>query len=361
MYLKIETKKELVELVNTLNNAPENWLAIDTEFFRETTYYPVLSLIQIATSDQVWVIDVINCGDVTPLKIILENKKIKKIFHAGEQDWELLKRYTGAKTWPYVDIQYMAAFAKHGYGASLETIALEVLGMVVDKSQQKTNWLDRPLKDEQLTYAAKDAQLIAMIFPLLDQLISDLGRSSWIEEEMQTLLQRYENVNFDREWLKLCGNSNMKWPIPYYAYQLTKFREDFAKKLDVPRKRIIQDDVFEKVLQKKSIDCVENIKILPEVYDALKIFWQTLKEQDTNSVEERPWIEQMVTDYHKRFSKEHISQMKAWKKFTKKIAKELGISPFLFLNKKQIQKLADKDTSSITGWRHELLSKLGKI
>lgn len=321
MYLKIETKIELVNLVNFIENISINWLAIDTEFSRETTYYPVLSLIQIATLDQVWVIDVIQCKDITPLQLILENKKIKKIFHAGEQDWAILKQYTEARTWPFTDTQLMAAFAKLEHSASLEKLVLEFLGITIDKSQQKTDWLTRPLMDEQLIYAAQDAQYVTRIYPLLEQKVKDLERSSWVDEEMHSLLQKYENVNFDKNWLKLCTNGNIQWPTPYYAYQLAKWREDLAKKLDMPRRHVVSDSTLERILQKKSINQVDNSKYLPEIYNDLKTFWHNLNKEDTNSIAQRKIIEQMVIEHHKIFTREHLKQIKAWHVQAKKLLK----------------------------------------
>lgn len=355
MYLKIKTKKELIELVNYIENSSISWLAIDTEFFRETTYYPILSLVQIATSSQTWVIDAISCGDIASLKLTLENPNIKKIFHAGDQDWGILKQYTGAKTWPFTDTQFMAAFAKFGHGASLEKLVSELLGRIIDKSQQKTNWLNRPLKDEQLEYAAQDAKFVASIYPILEQKLEILGRTAWVYEEMESLFHKYDNAKFDKDWLKLCAKGTMKWPIPYYAYELAKWREDWAKKLDVPRRHILADALLEKVLQKNSVNHIESCGCLPEVYDDLKTFWQNMKKDKSEPIENQKQLEQMVADHYQIFNRDQLKLIKVWQGKAKKIADELVIPVFLFLNKKQIQQLANKDSSAITGWRLEQL------
>lgn len=357
MYLKIKTKKELIELVDSIENSSISWLAIDTEFFRETTYYPILSLIQIATSSQTWVIDVISCADITPLKLILENYKIKKIFHAGDQDWGILKQYTGAKTWPFTDTQFMAVFAKFGHSASLEKLVFELLGRTVDKSQQKTNWINRPLKDEQLEYAAQDAKFVAGIYPILEQKLRELNRTSWVNEEMESLLYKYDNANFDKDWLKLCPKEMIEWPTPYYAYELAKWRENWAKKLDLPRRHILADAALEKVLQKNSVNHIEKSGCLPEVYDALKIFWDNLKKDERLTAEIKKQLEQMIADHYQIFNRDQLKLIKSWQNKAKKIADELGIPAFLFLNKKLIQQLANQDSSAITGWRLEQLQK----
>ncbi|MCX7343915.1 MAG: hypothetical protein NT128_07215 [Proteobacteria bacterium] len=357
MYLKIKTKKELIELVNYIENSHISWLAIDTEFFRETTYYPILSLIQISTPSQTWVIDAISCVDITPLKLTLENYNIKKIFHAGDQDWGILKQYTGAKTWPFTDTQFMAAFAKFGHGASLEKLVSEFLGVTIDKSQQKTNWLDRPLKDEQLEYAAQDAKFVASIYPILEKKLDELGRTAWVYEEMESLHHKYDNANFDKDWLKLCPKGMIKWPTPYYAYELAKWRESWAKKLDLPRRHILADAALEHVLQKNSVNHIENCACLPEVYDALKTFWENLKKDEPLTTELKTKLEQMIADHYQIFNRDQLKLIKGWQNKAKKIADELGIPVFLFLNKKQIQQLANRDSSAITGWRLEQLRK----
>ena len=357
MYLKIQTKPELLELIDVIENSSISWLAFDTEFFRETTYYPVLSLIQIATASQVWVIDALMCDDLTPLKSILENPKIKKIFHAGDQDWGILKQYTGAKTWPYFDTQFMAAFAKLGHSSSLETLVLELLNEQVNKSCQKTDWIKRPLTDEQLAYAAKDAEFVASIYPILTNKINDLQRMVWVEEEMQSLFHKYEHASFSKDWLKLCV-TGCKWPIHFYAFELAKWREDWAKKLDLPRRHVLTDIALEQVLQKNSVDHIEDCDCLSEVHADLKIVWQNLQENPVITGDRRAQLEQMVNDHHQVFSKEHRQLIKDWQLHIKVIAGALEIPAFLLVNKQLLQQLARGDNTSITGWRLEYLNKV---
>jgi ribonuclease D len=357
MYLKIETKLELIKLVSSIENSAISWLAIDTEFFRETTYYPVLSLVQIATASQIWVIDAISCCDITPLKSILENPNIKKIFHAGDQDWVILKQCTGAKIWPFVDTQFMAVFARLGYGASLENLVFELLGETVDKSQQKTNWVKRPLTSEQLAYAAQDAKFVAGIYPILEQKIISLGRESWVDEEMLSLFHKYDNASFDKDWLKLCTKGNVKWPVPFYAYKLAKWREEWAKKLDLPRRHVLVDEALEQVLQKNSVDHVKSYCCLLEVYEDLKIFWQALQ-KNVVTKEDKAHLEQIANDYHHVFTQNQLKLIKSWQSHAKAISNDLGIPAFLLLNKQQIHRLAHQDNSSIAGWRLQYLSKI---
>ncbi|MEI6188766.1 MAG: hypothetical protein WCP46_09825, partial [Alphaproteobacteria bacterium] len=244
-----------------------------------------------------------------------------------------------------------------GHGASLEKLVSEFLGVTIDKSQQKTNWLDRPLKDEQLEYAAQDAKFVASIYPILEKKLDELGRTAWVYEEMESLHHKYDNANFDKDWLKLCPKGMIKWPTPYYAYELAKWRENWAKKLDLPRRHILADAALEQVLQKNSVNHIENCACLPEVYDALKTFWENLKKDEPLTTELKTKLEQMIADHYQIFNRDQLKLIKGWQGKAKKIADELGIPVFLFLNKKQIQQLANRDSSAITGWRLEQLRK----
>ncbi len=304
-------------------------------------------------------IDALICDDLTPLKSILENPNLKKIFHAGDQDWGILKQYTGAKTWPYFDTQFMAAFAKIGQSASLETLVFELLNQQVDKSQQKTDWLKRPLTDQQLCYAAKDAEFVARIYPILVEKINDLQRMAWVEAEMQSLVHKYDHASFAKDWLKLCV-SGSKWPMHFYAFELAKWREDWAKKLNLPRRHVLSDTALEQILQKNSVAHIEGDTCPVQVYADLKIVWQTLQEKSSTMVasDQKMHLEQIVNDHHQVFSKEHRQLMNAWQLRIKAIASALEIPAFLFLNKQQLQQLVRGNPSSITGWRLEYLNKI---
>ena len=355
MYLKVNTKEELVFLVQDIEKMTLSWIAIDTEFFRETTYFPVLSLIQIASQTKVWIIDAITCKDLTPLKSLLENKKIKKIFHAGDQDWAILKQVTGAATWPFNDTQIMAAFAKLGHSNSLESLVAKLLDLPLDKSQQKTDWLQRPLSLSQLEYASQDAAYVAKIYPLLDKMLTELERDSWVCEEMELLLEKYQNPNFSKDWLKLCS-TGCTWPVPFYAMQLAKWREEWAKKLDLPKRHVLADALLEAVIKENNLEGITQKHCLPEVYDDLVSLWGRLKDEHINHRENEQEIMEMVKNYHQEFSVAKRKSFKKWQLKAKAIAKTLDIPAYLVLNKQQLLQLVTEKTT-LSGWRKEFLKQ----
>lgn len=357
MYLEIHNQEELLLFTKNLQNSSPEWIAIDTEFHRESTYFPILSLIQIATETQVWVIDALNCTDVTPLKTILENKKIKKIFHAGDQDWEILKQATGAITWPFCDTQIMATFAKMGHSNSLESLVLNLLKIAVDKSQQSTNWLQRPLKGIQLEYAASDAAYVAKIYPILNQKLIELERNTWVDQEMGTLLRKYKR-NQSKDWLKLCF-MGCKWPVPFYALGLAKWREKWAKKLDIPRRYVIADALLDQALRTKSIKHINEDNCREAAYKDLVKIWKNLTY--AKDKQEEVYIQklcQMVNNHCQIFAPKQKILLKKWQTKVKRIAETLSIPTHYILNKQQLLQMVTGEKKQIlSGWKKELFKK----
>lgn len=356
MYLKIQTHEELLLFIKELKKISLTWLAIDTEFHRETTYFPILSLIQIATESKIWLIDALSCADLTPLKILLENKKIKKIFHAGDQDWEILKQSTGAITWPFIDTQIMATFASLGHSNSLESLVLKLLEVPIDKSQQNTNWIKRPLTHNQLEYAAQDAAYVAKIYPILNQRLIELERDTWVTQEMKTLLKKYQCDTSSKDWLKLCA-TGCKWPTPYYALELSKWREGWAKKLDIPKRHVIADNFLEQALRTKSLSHINENICKPDAFEDLKFLWEKLGREHNQYKKDRSILNQMVKVHHQDFTLAQRKLLKKWQSRSKIIAKQLDIPPHCILNKQQLQLIVSGKKSSISGWRKEFLKE----
>ncbi len=357
MYLEIHNQKELLIFTENLQNTLPQWIAIDTEFHRESTYFPILSLIQIATESQTWVIDAISCPDVTPLKTILENKQIKKIFHAGEQDWEILKRATGAITWPFSDTQIIACFAKMEHSSSLDSLVDKLLGVTADKSQQKTNWTLRPLSKKQIEYAANDATYLKKIYPILQQKLIELNRHTWVDQEMKLLLKKYRSSQ-SRDWLKLCF-MGCKWPVPFYAFGIAKWREKWARKLNIPKRYVIADLLLDTALRKKSISHINKDNCKEEAYKDLVKVWKKLTfAQDQQSSEYIQKLCQMVNNHCQIFTPKQKILLKKWKTKVKRAAETLSIPPHYILNKQQLlQMVTGEKKQLLTGWRKEILKE----
>lgn len=356
MYSEITNQDALHLLIEDLQNFSPKWIAIDTEFHRQTTYFPILSLVQIATPSQAWIIDALSVTDLTPLKAILENPDIKKIFHAGDQDWSIIKKATGAITWPFVDTQVMACFAKMDHSISLDSLVLKLLNITADKSQQTANWTSRPLSKNQLEYAANDVIYLTKIYPILEQNLIKLNRHTWLDEEMSILLKRYRSPK-SKDWLKLCF-LGCKWPVPFYAIGLAKWREKWAKKLDIPKRYVIADLLLDQVVRKKTIRHINEENCHEKAYkDLIKVWKKLIFAQEQQSPKYIEKLNKMVNDHCQVFTPAQKAQLKKWKAKINQTSTSLEIPPHYILNKQQLtQMVTGKKRKLLAGWRKEILN-----
>ena len=182
----------------------EKVLAIDTEFIRENTYYPVLCLVQIASDSFSAIIDPLSEIDMGPVWELLSNEKILKVFHAGRQDLEIFFYLTGKIPKPIYDTQIAAMFCGLGDQVSYDRLVNKFLGLTISKESQFSNWLQRPLTTNQLQYALSDVKYLIKIFPLIKKIIIESNRVDWVEKELQYLTnKKIYDINPKEVWKKI--------------------------------------------------------------------------------------------------------------------------------------------------------------
>jgi ribonuclease D len=183
----IQTNDALIHCLNDI--AEQNHIFLDTEFIREKTYYPILCLIQIyASGDKVYLIDVLSAElDLVPFMDYLKNPNLLKVFHSGRQDIEIFYHDFGFIPMPLFDTQIAAGYLGYGDSAGFESIVKSTQDIAIDKSQQRTNWLNRPLNHKQILYAASDVYYLAPLFHILSEQLTTQNRHSWIQAELSVL------------------------------------------------------------------------------------------------------------------------------------------------------------------------------
>ena len=167
-------------------------LAIDTEFLRETTYYPKLCLLQMATDDEVAIIDPLSVDDLSVIAPLLEDERTVKLFHAGGQDIEILLREVGSMPRPLFDTQVAAALLGHtqqiGYGALVHAVC----GVTLKKTDSYTDWSQRPLSDSQIDYAADDVIYLPRVYRKMRSELESKGRLGWLAPDFEEMMQPRE-------------------------------------------------------------------------------------------------------------------------------------------------------------------------
>jgi len=242
----VETTSDLRAAVKSLGN-PE-LLAVDTEFIGEKSYYPVLEIVQLraAQGDPI-LVDAQAVSDLSPLKPLLANAKVEKIIHSASQDIAILAREVPGFCGPIFDTQLAAAMAGLGEQVSLANLARELVGATIDKAETVSDWSARPLRAAQLEYAASDVLHLHALRTEIVRRLEALGRMDWYREEQQarfeaaaSVLEPVDSEIFRsvKEWGKVPESKLV------ILQQLSIWREERARRNNVPRRNVMQDTVL---------------------------------------------------------------------------------------------------------------------
>ncbi len=243
MFELIETTEQLEEFINKISDA--TWVAIDTEFLREKTYYAKLCLIQIEANGLRACIDPLSIDDISSFSKILHNPNIVKVLHAAHQDLEILLQFTGEVPAPIFDTQIAASVLGIGDQMGYARLVENMLGVSLAKTQSRTDWSKRPLKPAQLEYAIDDVRYLAQIYPIMVKKLEEQDRLSWLNKDFAraTNPEVYAS-NPDERWKKVRGNQVLKRSQLAILKELAAWREDKAEKSDRPRKWIVSDEIL---------------------------------------------------------------------------------------------------------------------
>ncbi len=239
----IDNKESLVEICQQF--AKSDFLALDTEFVRQTTYYPILALIQVCDGKQIAIIDPVAIKDLSPLMSVLYNKAIPKVIHSARQDMEIFYYLNQSVPEALFDTQVSAALLGYGEQIGYASLVKQLLNVSLDKSQTRTDWLKRPLTQKQIDYAADDVRYLAKLYPIQKEKLQTLGRLSWLEKDFQFLSSSSTYApSPETIWKKTKGLNRLKKQKLAILQNLAAFREQLAIKQNRPRRRVITDDTL---------------------------------------------------------------------------------------------------------------------
>jgi ribonuclease D len=239
----ISDKARLAEFCARL--AHEDFVAVDTEFIREKTYYPQLCLIQLAGAKEARAVDALAPDlDLAPVYDLMRNARIVKVFHAARQDIEIFMLKMGAVPAPLFDTQVAAMVAGFGEQAGYETLVQALARATIDKSARFTDWALRPLTEKQIAYALSDVIHLRTVYAKLKERLDRSGRLAWVESEMQALTDPATYRPDPREaWRRL----RVRSPKPRFLAvlrELAAWRELAAQARDIPRQRMLRDEAL---------------------------------------------------------------------------------------------------------------------
>lgn len=357
----------MIETTQQLKSLMERALAtdavgIDTEFFWERTYFPRLGLIQIALSqDECFLIDPLAIKDLSSLGTLLAEPTVVKIFHDSSQDLGILRKATNTDPQNIFDTRIAAGFAGRSSILSLLVLVQDLLGVTLNKSQTRTNWLKRPLSVNQMKYGLEDVRYLRQLRRLF---LGDVQPTvqGWLAEELLKFdnPDSYMGIADGERYIKVRGASRLERKGLAILSRLADWREKEARKCDKPRGHIIKDEILlhiagQQVEEVAALHDCEGISVKSiGKYGKVmtQLVTQTLAQDDTTY----PTLLRQ-----KRLSKTEEATLRTLQKNIARQAESLGVDPALLGNKAELKGLIQKrETPSRqkTGWRKKFLAEL---
>jgi ribonuclease D len=350
--------RELAQVCERM--AKHRYVTVDTEFLRESTYYPLLCVAQMATEDEAVVIDALAPGiDLNPFFDLLNDEKVVKVFHAARQDIEIVWNMAGKIPHPIFDTQVAAMVLGYGDSISYDQLVQRITGDQLDKSHRFTDWTRRPLSDAQLTYAVSDVTHLRDVFLKLDADLHKRGRASWVEAEM-AILTSPETYRADpeRAWERL--KSRVRKPKDLAVLmEVAAWREREAQTRDVPRSRVLKDDVLGDIAthHPTSIEKLGHLRSLPKGFERSR--WGTDIVDSVKRGLERDQKTLPRLERH-RGAQNGGATVELLKVLLRMTAESNGVAAKVIATVDELDQIAaddDADVPALKGWRRELFGE----
>ena len=251
-YESINTADELSGFCREI--ADSSLIAFDTEFVSEDTYRPQLCLIQVATEDQLAIIDPVPIDDTTPFWDLLTQPGRTVIAHAAREESRFCHRFTGQPIAGLFDTQLAAGFVGMEYPASLGTLVQRLVNKTLPKGETRTNWCRRPLSRDQIQYALSDVTDLLEMHQKLATMVASFDRVDWLTEETQIFQQKVMDAETRENWRRVSGSSGLNPRQLETVRQLWLWREKRAKELDRLPRRVLRDDLVVELARRGSTD-----------------------------------------------------------------------------------------------------------
>lgn len=340
-----------------------SFIAVDTEFMRVDTFYPQAGLVQVSDGHTAWLIDPLCIDQWAPLAQVLEAPSVLKVLHACGEDLEVLLRLTGALPSPLFDTQLAAAYLNLGFSMGYSRLVQEVLGLELPKGETRSDWLQRPLADTQVRYAAEDALHLAELYTALKPRLSD-EKTAWVLDDGQELVNQLTRETDPRE---LYRDAKLAWKLApaqlAVMRELCAWREAQARLRDVPRNRILKESSLWPLARYQP----DNLTAMAKIED---MHPRTLRQDGEALIEliraaasqPREQWPQVLPDPLPIEASGILKQLRA---VGQAEAAELGIAPELATRKKTLEALLRSGfpdgpyqlPDSLRGWRRERLGQ----
>lgn len=352
----IDTPEKLEQLCQQI--ATESWLALDTEFLREKTYYPKFCLLQIATPEWVVCVDPLAIEDLTPLFDAIYNPKIIKVFHSCRQDLEIFYQITGKIPMPVFDTQIAAPLLGIQENPGYAMLVSTFLNINLSKAYTRTDWSLRPLSVEQLQYAADDVIYLCQIYEIMRTKLTDLQRFDWLEDDFKFLNNPdIYDIKPENAWLRIKEKNKLTGKQLSIIQALTKWREQQAQADNKPRNWLIRDDLLIELAKLQPIT-VRELATIRNINDRLirihgKLLCQLISEARENPVSP---LKDKRGSFKKTQQQEAILDVLT--AIVRVRAEENSLNPTILASRKELEKLLfNEDGQLLKGWRFGMIGR----
>ncbi|PKA40578.1 ribonuclease D [Rhizobium sullae] len=353
----IETTAELAAACKEL--AKSDFLTIDTEFLRETTFWPELCLIQMASPTTEVIIDPLAKGiDLAPFFELMANPNVLKVFHAARQDIEIIFHRGGLIPHPIFDTQVAAMVCSFGDSVSYDQLISRTKGVQIDKSSRFTDWSRRPLSEKQLDYALADVTHLRDAYLYLKAELEREGRSSWLSEEMDILESRETyDMHPDDAWQRLKMRLRKPQELAILKY-VAAWREREARSRNVPRSRVLKDDAIYEIAQQqpKDAEALSRLRTVPKGWERSTAGTMVL--EAVNTALALPKADMPHVPRQTQAPEGAAAAVELLKVLLKLISEKHGVAPKVIANSEDLDKIAAEgekaEVAALNGWRREL-------
>jgi ribonuclease D len=351
----ITTTEELVQVCARMARHP--FVTVDTEFLRETTYYPLLCVAQIASPDEAFVVDALAPSiDLGAFFALMTDEKVLKVFHAARQDIEIVWNMAKMIPHPIFDSQVAAMVLGYGDSISYDQLVQRITGDLLDKSHRFTDWTRRPLTDAQMFYAVSDVTHLRDVYRKLAADLDKRGRSSWVEAEMNVLTSpETYRMEPDRAWERL--KSRVRKPKELAVLiEVAAWREREAQTRDVPRSRVLKDDVLGDIAVQApaTVERLGQLRSLPKGFERSR-WGEAIVDAIKRGIERDPKTLPRLDRF--RPAPNGAATVELLKVLLRMTAESHGVAAKVIATVDELDRIAaddEADVPSLKGWRREL-------
>jgi len=354
----IDTPGQLATLCEQIKKEP--WLALDTEFLREKTYYPKFCLLQIATPEWVACIDPIALPQLESLFEAIYNPAIVKVFHSCRQDLEIFFQWTGKLPSPIFDTQVAAPLLGFQDNPGYAMLVSSLLSVNLNKAHTRADWSKRPLTEAELEYAADDVIYLCQIYQIMVQKLTALGRIDWLKNDFAELTNpALYKVDPETAWFKIKGKNKLTGKQLSIIQTLAQWREKIAQAEDRPKSWLLRDELLFDLakLQPETVQELANVRGINE--RSVNRYGKELCQLIT-AAKNRPPMPLHEKDRSAKKTQQEEAILDILTALVRVRAEENALNPTILASRKDLEELlsnSDDECPLLHGWRYTMAGK----